>query len=206
MHILLFSFPAITERKFKKFLCYVVLAYFIHRTAVIFIPVYFFVNKRFTKNTIAVTFFGDIALAAVMPLLLKFIIFPIFAFMGKGSYEKSAVFSINNLIILMFAIMVLLFVFVDLKQCQSDVWRIILWAFAFSVFVEIAGCYVEVIGRIIQYYYICVILLIPKVLYNYKERNTKIIVSFLLVFLLLGFYMHSLSESTLVPYKVFFKA
>lgn len=208
LHILLFAFPAVAERNIKKFLFYVFMAFLIHRTAVIFIPLYFLGNRKFTKNTIAFSFCLDFILVAFMPFILKFIIFPVFSYMGKGGYIQTPVFVKNNLIILMLAIMAVLFIFCNFEQCQSSTWRIVLWAFTLSVFVEIAGCYIEALGRIIQYYYIAVILLIPKVIYYYRERDTKILVSGILLFLLLGFYIHSLNDSrissTLVPYKIFF--
>lgn len=204
LHILLFAFPAIIERDFKKFLLYVFIACLMHRTAIVFIPIYFFGNKKFNKNTILVSFWVDIVLIVFMPILLERIVYPFFSYIGKGTAVTQLVFSLNNLIILLMLIMVILFVFIDLKKCQSDVWRGILWAFTFSVFIEIAGSYNESIGRIIHYYYIYVILLIPKAIQSYRERNTRLLVSFVLIFLLLGFYMYSLIDSTIVPYKVFF--
>lgn len=204
LHILLFAFPAIVDRKFLKFLFIVFFASLIHRTAIICIPLYFFGNKKFTRNTIAISFVIDIVLVLFTPSILEFFVFPIFSLLGKESYVDMLSFSLNSLIMTMLIIMSILFASVNLRQCRDYLWKTILWAFAFSTFIEIIGCYSEIFGRIIQYYYIYIVLLIPKVIYNYKERNTKVIVSFALIFLLLAFYIYSLNvDSAIVPYKIF---
>lgn len=79
--IVLFSYPYIVSQKFYKYTTLIVLASLIHAAAILFFPVYFFANKKFSKKIII----GSISLSILISFIdLKNVLFETFNMILPG--------------------------------------------------------------------------------------------------------------------------
>lgn len=196
MCIMLWSLRFVKKRKFVKFFVLFLIAFTIHRAVIVFLPLYFICNFKITKHKYAVLILCLLLFLAVSPVFANYILPPILRLFNLTYYELN--FSYNNLILLMFLILLLIYFFQNFKETEKD--KLLLWMFVLSVIVEIIGMYNDVIARAVYGLYMSVIILIPNILSRYKDRQVARVGEILVVVLVFFFMVYSLPSSTIVPY------
>lgn len=219
--IVLWSVPYILEKKRVKTCLTILLAFMFHRTSVLFLPLLFFVEKPLTKKVFRYHMLVWACMMAVTPILYEKVLGKILKLIGKGRYAVVD-FRLNNQILLMLAIAIIIYLFIDFRNFASRQEGLILWGYLLSIPVEIVGMCNDSFARSIEYYYIFVILLIPAVIAGYQFRGyyesdgklsyfsikwsaaIRLFATVSVVLLVVLLMVYNLSDSLLIPYKLYF--
>lgn len=200
--IVLWAVPAMLERKKIKAVLIILVGFLFHRTAILFFPFIWLVNKTISKKTFQYCFgLWGVLLVTVVPVYNFFVakILRVFGFYG---YETEKM-EYNNLILLMFVISVIIYVAINFKNFKDEVTNLACWGFLMGLFLEIFGMCNEKFARCVEYYFLFSIILIPNLITQYNERRTKIMVE-VMVYILMVLYMYmDLVGSELVPYRLY---
>lgn len=188
----------IYNRKFLKFLATVFIASLFHTTAIVFIPFYFILDVKYNKrNFIGITV-GSIITTIFIRDILN-IIFR-FGFQRYANYE----FGITglNLTSAVVPISILLFVLfhknlINLNEIKTKIWFNA--TFYYAIF-TILGLRIQMIQRFSEFFTPYILLLIPLVISNIKNKNQKIIYYYLIVTLLIAYNYITLSGTGYDPY------
>lgn len=193
--ITLFSIKYVIERKLLKFLLLILIAATFHRTAIVFIIVYFIVNRNY-KNRYLVT---GVITAFILGRYSKFIfdVMLRFAlFIGEGNiYDKLSVYmTLENKLPLIsignFTTIIMLVIFLGMRSKVKEKFKnydiylnlVILGYIMSYLFYSIP----DIAIRIPVYFDIYKIVLLPAIFIGIKTKRLKII--FLLFLILLGFF------------------
>lgn len=202
MCILLLSVPFILKKNSVKFFLVVTLAFLIHRSAIIFIPIYYLYNIKVRKEFLLK--YGLIALLLIYPLgyVLDIFVVPLLSIFDKVGYS-SLQLKYNNLILLLFIILILVVMFANFRYFTEKIDNLTIWGFLLSFPIEIVGMYNEVLGRSLPFYFIFICLLIPKIIKEYKVQETRMVVYLVLPVVLLMFEMYTIYGTPMYPYVFF---
>ncbi len=205
MAVFMMSIPFIKERKPLKYFLLCLVAFTIHRVAIITVPLYFIYNVKISQKRYVRLGLALIAFLAVSPLLVRFAVKPILQMIGKTSYQLS--FSINSYIIVMVALAILILMFTRFENFTENnpENNFLCWCFLFAIAIEIVGLYNDVIARAMYTPYISIIVLIPNVLKRYKHSGISTIGKILLVCGCFAFMVWQLSGDFINPYVFFFE-
>ena len=204
MAVFLMAIPCIKKRQPIRYLLWCLLAFTIHRAALLVVPLYFVYNIKMTKRRYVGLCVALGGLLAASPLLAQYVLAPVLELLGKSRYQLS--FSLNNYILLMaaFAFLILIFTsFEDFFEKDLDN-SFLCWCFLLAIAVEIMGLYNDVIARAMQIPYIAIIALIPNVLKRYKHSGFSTMGRIALVGLTFVFMLMQTSGSVIDPYQTFF--
>lgn len=219
--ILLYGFDCINSRKWKKFIIIVFLAFTMHRLSIIFVILYFLMNKRITKAVMIKFLAGCTVFLGFSQIFYTRIISNLLRFIGKEGYTQSD-FSINNLIITMLLFTILILIFVDFEIFKEKTMNMFMWSFLCSIPIEILGMNNDVFARSIEIFYIAVIILLPNIIrmyglkieqnqqvISYLKRTTRqttlirLIASLIVYVLMIGLLIYVLKDSVIVPYVLY---
>lgn len=219
--ILLYAFDYIKLRKWRNFIVIVFVAFTIHRLSIIFVILYFLIEKPITKKFMMKFFCFCIVFLGLSRILYVKIISNLLHFIGKETYGQST-FAMNNQILIMFLLIVLIFIFVDFKIFKEKNMNMFMWAFMCSIPVEILGMNNEGFARAIEIFYISVIILLPNIIrvYGLKRKYNQQIIGYLkksnrqtslinlfaslfIYMLMIGLLIYSLKNSVIVPYELY---
>ncbi len=205
--ILLWSIPYIQKRKPIKFLIIVFIAFTVHRAALIFIILYPIARLKITRKTFKVSFFLWLLMLILVVPIFNNIIVPILKLIGKTTYLEGTL-KFNSQIVIMIMLAILIYLFVDFKELnENKSSKIICYGYLLSIPIEIVGLMNDGIARMVEILFIFAIVLIPNILYSYKQKDATL--SYLgqgaLYTLLLVFMIITLSSSEIVPYLPFWK-
>jgi hypothetical protein len=221
---LLFSIKYISKKKFIKFLLLNILAILFHRVAIIFLPLYFISKIKISDKSIISSLIICVAFFALIPVIDKIILQPIFLSTGK-TYQLES-FSFNKLLIFVFIIFfALIFLMKTSKKGKisvnslqrksyKNVFEIYLknknictffWMFILGIYVQCLSIYMPIFSRIaIGLFFISLIIIIPKtVSATFKDSEVKYVnftvyLCFLLYFILLN--VLSVDSLMITPY------
>lgn len=218
LSILLWSIPYVEKKKYKPLIAIFALAFTIHRSSIIFALLVFFANFKIKKEQILKYLFLCIGLTFLSPYLYRFLIVKILSILRKERYFSTA-FSLNNQIILMFTIAILVVLLIDFKAFQNPTNRLVFWGFLLSIPFEILGMNNDGFARIIEYYYIFAIILIPFAVESYGicfdsdgrimhkrgiERTPILFLAKIVIIIaMLWLMIHRLEGTLLVPYVLY---
>ena len=204
MTVFLMAIPFIKKRKLIPYLLMCLLAFTIHRVAIIVVPLYFVYNLKITKRRYLQIGALLVAFFAISPLLARYILSPLLRILGKTSYQLQ--FSLNVYILIMAAMAALIFCFTSFEEffMNNPDNNFLCWAFFLAIAIEILGCYNDVIARAMYIPYIAVIALIPNVLNRYRHSGISTMGRILLVGLAFVFMIIQLNGSKLDPYVICF--
>lgn len=194
--ILLLSIQYIESRKLFKFLIIVFSASLFHMTAIIMLPMYWLVNfnlKHYIKWMFALEF---ILLVFSRPILeFVFSIIPAYSNYIGSFYDVSGG---TYIMLLFFTVLAILTVKMDLKQNQVSIYclyiALMLQALAYSM---------NLFGRIIPYFSIHLIILIPEIINFYVKQKRKIVILFVCAFFLLMTFKDLYNNQYVCPYHFF---
>lgn len=218
MCILLWSVPYIERNNYKKAIIILMLAFTVHRNCIIFVLLFLFNKIRITKYTVTKYLIVCFILIIVSPLIYNYVISKFLIYLGKTSYVTSD-FRINNQIILIYIIAILVVNFVNIKAFNNKTNRMTFWAFLLTIPFQILGMNNDGFARIIEYYYVFAIILIPFTISNYacdfdyngniikknlkKREITNIFIPLLIIFSMLLLMVQNLTDTILVPYIIY---
>ena len=206
MSIILFSLKYIIERDFLKFLICLIFAVSIHKTAAIFIVLYSLYKIRINSIYIILLSFFAIIIGFTSKYIIKFVLSgtsyskflgEIGSGLGKGSGE-------GMLIVLLLVFLGMLFFNKNLKKLDpnTNLWFHMIIV---AIFFNILALNLGVFERVMRFFTIAMIIVIPNILYFIKQKEMKLIgivaVILLSSYYYLGIVMTSYSSSGgIIPY------
>jgi hypothetical protein len=222
MSIMLWCVPAALDKKWIKFAVLAVVAFTIHRTSLLFLPLFLVRHLKINRLRIIVCLCVNLVLLILAPLLYNSVIKSVLLMLGKATYTASS-FQLNNQILFMLLVVVGVLLTVDMRFFDDPVQRLILWALLLSLPLEILGMCNDGFARAVEYYFIFIYLLIPNVIpavmhrlsqsnqkafrFLQEERNrerAQQVISGLIVVCMTLLMVRGLQASPLLPYKTFF--
>lgn len=205
LSIVLIAYSKAKEKKFIVFIILIFIATLFHKTAIISILIYPFINKR-----ISIRYFvlGNILL--VVGSLFRGIISKIVLLILSNSayeYDLSSTISGGKLLIIDIIIMVGIFMIGYYYQSNFVVldndFSLIFYFSLFTVIFQVGALYTPVLNRLTDYFSVPLFLLVPNIFnkFDIKSRNILVIILFLLTIVM---YIYQLNSSeTLKEYYTF---
>lgn len=206
--ILLISVDAINKKKLIRFLFLVFIAFTFHRSAMIFLPLYFLSKIKFNKSV----FIGGFAIYAfefvALVTVAKNIIQAVLLAFGKSSYSISG-FSLNNFTLLLIASLLFFMLVWNMKQnCKEKDYNLICAGLWLGVFLQLGSSYLDLIGRIYTGYF----LLFFALAFSWAMRDMKkqsralyYLGSVMLCGMLFAYYILYLNGNPNVPFVPFWQ-
>ncbi len=180
--ILMYSFKYVYKRDFKRFILLVTLAFLFHRTAILFLLVYFMYNIKVTLKKLIIGFCVSIGLIfmgeSLLPILNRF---------ARIKWDTSFNGGIS-----LYAVLWIVVVFSYIlcrKYMQEDSYRLSFNMVLFAAILQSLSFTFSIWSRAILYFYMILIILLPNTLYNinnqdYRSRRGSIAVNSLFVCLM----------------------
>ena len=187
MSIVLSGIYCIEERRFCRFLIYIGFAMLFHTTAFVVLPLYF-LGRLNTRKWAAVIFTGEFGLLVlgrpVVMLLVK--VFPRYARYVGSMYDIQG--GTYTMLILLTAVLVMGLIADSRKNAPSRPNRLLLNAMVMAVWLQAISYSMEVAGRLVIYYSMFMIFLIPQLIESFFKGKDRWIAMLLvgLCFLLLA--------------------
>ncbi len=184
--ITLLSYPYIIERKHIKFLLLMLIAFLFHKTAIIFLPIYYIYGIKSPKRTIILLSISFIVALFAMRFL--------FMYLGGlvGGYDTYILDDENGTNaktgIFYTLYLVCYIVFCGKKCIEPGMNRFILYTLIISCIINVAGLGLSLISRLGLYYNVILILAIPLIYANIKNNGLKY--AFLIITLLVFGYIN----------------
>ncbi len=198
--ILLWAVPFIEKKKPIRFFLIVFLAFLFHRTAIVFAVMYLVRYIKVTRIVYLVNAAVWAILIVVTPFLFNVVLKRILLLLGKQSYTGIS-FEWSNMTTLLLLFAALAFFTLDFGAMKEKRNSIFCWGFLLMMPFQILAMSNEVFGRMILYYMVFGIALIPNILYDYKKNRTlSEIGKYALWLFLFVFTVYQFYDSPIVPY------
>jgi hypothetical protein len=194
----LFSFELVKKRKLFKFLFLILLVSTIHKSVFIFLPVYFLPKIKNVK-------FFYVAVLVLFPLIFSFRVPISLYFQSISGYDYGIYEQAGTPVFTLLMILIVVFAFIRYKQVikiNPDS-KIFYLAIAIALFFTPLTWVNPSAMRIVQYFSIFMLVLIPEVVHSFiliskKDRN---LIFFLLITVLIVIYI----KSGGIEYKFFWQ-
>lgn len=186
----------------RKAILLCIVAFFIHRTALLSIVLFAILKWNCVKKKqYKLILFSWVLFVSVTPILYSRIIVKVMALFKKAYVGHGMV--INNLMLILLLIGVLIFLLFDFNNLSSPMETLFIWGTIAAIYWETLGMYNDNLARSVQYFLIFVALEIPMVLHYYPSRPIVQLGTLVMYVLLFMYMLYSLSNSAIVPYQVF---
>lgn len=196
MSILMLSFEFVKKRKFVKFLLMVILASLFHKSALIFLVVYFIANVKINKKYIVYA----TSIAAILFIFKSFIVD---IMINLGGYSVYADVAGGDGYTLLFTF-IIMFIFSMLSYKNVDKENAIWYnCLLIAIYIQILATANASISRLVNYFSIVIIVLLPNVIESIPSKSKRILIKMLVIILLTGFYIYSLNNLIYNPYYFF---
>lgn len=199
--ILLWAVPLLEKKKKSwVFFLLVLLAFTVHRTAIVFLVLYLARYVRVTRLVYLVNAALWGVLIAVSPFIFNVFVKRVLELLGKNRYSSFS-FEWSNMTTLLLLFAVAAFFTLDFDSLKERRNSILCWGFLLAMPFQIFAMSNEVFGRMILYYMMFGIAFIPNILADYRKSRTLAEIGkyvfwiFLFVFSVYQFY-----DSPIVPY------
>lgn len=201
LSICLIGFRYILSKNFLKYLFCIVLAMTFHTTAIVVLPIYWIKNINL-KNKFLI-----FALMEVLCVLFsrKIIMLSLKLFSSYSGYINS-VYDIQGGSYIMLFVLNIIFLFAYYKfyirnEKFNNITDMSIKVIMVAILLQCLAYSMGIFGRIVPYYSIYLIILIPDLM-RVSLENNKILVHFLIVFVLIViFYILTKGSQNLDPYK-----
>lgn len=205
MSILLFAIPLINKKKPFRFFLLCLLAFTVHRVAIILVPLYFISRIKLDLRRYVAILICELGLFAISPVLAKLVLEPLLHALGKTRYTVE--FNMNMQVLLMFTIALLILLFTSFEDTirEHEDNNMLLWMFLLSLAVEVVGMYNDVVARAVYIPYMAAVALVPNVLARYRHTGVVFIGKVALTALAFVFMVYQLWGSEITPYVAFFQ-
>lgn len=201
--IIFYAYKYIKKKQFVKYLLASLLAFTIHNTSIVMIPTYFIANLNMTRKTKVITALGIIAIASSLGRVIQNVL------INTKYYMYYDVYGTGNITTLLLITNILIFILSLYYHSKDDKEYNILSNINFMGFcMIIIGAYIPLVDRIVRYFTIFQILLVPKILE--KEQNQKIritlkLILFGVLFAIMYYQIILLKGEAVYPYQWIFK-
>lgn len=203
--IIISGIKYIEERKLSKYILVVILAMMFHTTAFIMLPFYWIQKIDFKKLVVWVVWFEGVGFLFGKELIYLVIrIFPKYSNYIDSIYGASG----GGLFNLMFLNLLMLIGLVYTKYNPQNAHknRIFVNAVAIAICFQTLGYHLEIFGRIVSYYSIYLIILIPEMTNSlFKGKSRYIGIGSVMLFLCLRFCMTFIGNEYVCPYYFFWQ-
>ena len=198
--IVLFGVSYIEKRKAIHYILTIFVAMTFHTTAIIMLPFYWIVQIKF-KHRLHLIFLIELILLLtsrqIILIELKFI--PKYENYIDSKWDVQGG-SYLMLIVYNFIVIVAYFMAIREKNKKDNLMNISVCASICALFLTVLGYAMGIFGRIVPYYSIFLLVLIPKILNDYCGRS-KIVVHILAVICLVVMFYFVNRNSVIVPYR-----
>lgn len=183
--IILYSVKYINQKKFWRFLLIIIFAFSIHKTSIIFLPLYFLSTFKLDKKTLLIYI-----LSFLLVFLFKDVITDLLMLTDYGQtyimWYKQNPKAIYNLIIRVFLFLFYFFIGYNSKNKPNNIIYINLCIWC--LLTQSITTYIYAFGRITTYFFVFFIFFIPNAIKNttFSNRNS---LNFITVFGFLGYYI-----------------
>lgn len=177
-------------------------AFMNHRSVISLFPLLLLLKKqKLTKKKFFFIILSYIPYFLLSKFIYSNVVLKFMEFFGK-SYVGNG-FQINNLIILLLIIAIFILFFANFDRINDDVFiRISLFALILSIYFEIIGMYNDNFARLVQMFNAFLMFLIPSVIYTYNKQKSILLVKVAMIIMLTVFYIGTIKNSNIVPYKI----
>lgn len=198
MYICWLSIPYILNRSFIKFFFLVTLAFFFHKTSLIFIPLYFVPNIKFSFRYC----FTIVLIACSIYVLLLPIMSYLTIALNLNNYLESDVS--GGYMLLLFMLCCFIICICALKNKLDSSVNFFIHMLFWAALLQIMAIKFNILTRFIDYYKISLIVLLPRAIYSpfFRKNRRLIIFSFIILFICY-FYKANISNLTgAIPYML----
>lgn len=199
LSIVLFGIKYIQEQKMVRYISIIIIAMLFHTTAIIMLPFYW-ISRIKIKNKLKYVFLIEVILGLFARRILLFIvqIFPKYIGFVNSRYDIQGG-NYTMLLLLNIILIATYWVIVKNRENNDEIIKISLNAIVLAIFLQILGYSMGIFGRIVSYYSIYSILIIPYLINRYFPKNRRIANAIVTVSLLFIFYILT-KNSVIVPY------
>ena len=199
----------VQKRKFIDYtLCLLVVAFFIHASAVILIPLYFFLKKEWSWTKKIIIF---VVIAASSSFLFSLVLQTPYSFYLTNEDFASSV-PLTYYLIGIFAFILLIYSFVRPKFEQQNLilmnLNFIVVILLYLIFAYDGTVMVKMISRVLGYFTLIYIALIPIFIIEFKLFSNRyfimVILSFVFAFLSFWALFQNGITNNMIPYKTIF--
>lgn len=202
--ILLLSLESIKERNLKKFLIYYIIGVSFHWTALVFILLYIVYPIKINIKYLVIINFGIIINFIFLDKIIIFLLnlLPKYEYMYKDIIIKGEGLKLLLLLYIIFFLGVLL----KKLNIREEKEKIYFHMMALAVYLQSLSYGFSLFTRVVNYFSIIMIIFIPNLIVNQKDKSIKILSIISVIILTMYYYYKFLlcdSIGVLVPYKFF---
>lgn len=200
--ILLFSLTFIKKRKLFPFLLFVFLASLFHKTALVFLPLYFVYQVKIDK----LKFWIWLIFIILFVIFKNFILDFIFNYIYKPNSLEALSGSGYKMLVLLLGISLLSYFYQDklLKKDRNN--QLFINMTFIATLIQVLATMFSTAHRITLYYLFGIIILIPNIIRAIENEKVRIIVIIsMYLFLTVYFYYMTTSSSIYVDYHFIFE-
>lgn len=200
LSLVLCGIKYIQNGKLKSWIVLVIIATLVHTTAIITFPLYWIVKFR-VKNKLGLIIIIEAILFVFARQIVVFIayLFPKYRNYVNSEYDIQGG-SYIFLILLNLVFLLGYYLLIKGRIKEDKIFIFTLNALLVAIFLQILGYSMEIFGRIIPYYSIYLLILIPKTMNCYLRRNRLIWNIIIIGGLLMIFYIITKDNITITPY------
>ncbi|AMC92677.1 hypothetical protein AOC36_01315 [Erysipelothrix larvae] len=197
--IILTSYTFIRQRKLVSFLLLIFFASLFHRSALIFVFAYFIHTIHLKKITV-------IALLG-LNLLLFILRVPLYTWVSQSFYSSYEVVESAAYNRLIFSTVILIGCFtryryaIQYSKHTIGLYNYVILGCSMMMFASVGTN----VMRIVDYYYIFIIVLVPEVIYSLKDYKVKVLINYGVMILMLSIYIVFMQVDgfEIVPFRFF---
>lgn len=193
--VLLYSIKFIKDRKFWKFLIFVIIASLFHKTALVFLPLYFLYNIKITKKRfiiwLLIIIFMLISKSLILDFILNYIYKPANLSISSGGGYK--------MLILLIGASITSYYYQDKLILDEKNNQLYINMIFIATLIQVLATYFGIVFRVTIYFSFSLIILVPLILNAINNVKIKRILFVLMYISLFAYYILSINSS---PYYV----
>lgn len=205
LDILVFSVPAILEKRWVKATIIVAIAFLCHRSAAVFIVLFLLSKIQVKRPVFMRVFLGNFVLLAAAPFILKRFVLPMMQTWGgkTGAFNRLVEFRITTLYIILLVAAVFIYFFYDFRKSEEIGENFMIWGFLLLLLTQSFSAYVDVYTRFQSYFIMLVTVFLPKVIVSTKNISASTSrIAYASAYILLVVYMYFTFRSGIInPYE-----
>lgn len=205
INIMIYATRYILEKKIVKYIIFLVFAMSFHFTAIIMLPLYWLCRLDLRKHILKIYMVQVMLFIFGRKLILGILkLFPQYSSYIYSKYDTSGG-NYTHLILLNVILLGLLLMYKNVSIIK-DREKLIFAQIIFSIFLQVIGYQMGIFGRLVNYYSIFLLTIIPNTIGAlFKGKSLIIINTLLLVFLMLMFYFQFYNNYYVCPYHFYWE-
>lgn len=198
VYICWLSIPYIVERKILKFMLIVLLAFSIHKTALIFIPLYFVYRYKLDFKYVITMF----AFTAVIFVLISPLMQMLTFYLQLNDYTDLDVSGGFTFLLFLVLIFIISYIFIDTNN--NDYIKLFMHMLFLGLLMQILATRFNIITRLIDYYKISLLIVIPHIINNFAWGKYRALIIFISIILFTAFFYLTNKGDVqhIIPYKL----